>query len=394
MKKTSALTTLHGNFGISRTIHNANSVPIGLGTVGHEAYKVWMWDTVAGHDVVEVLPKKNLGILILRLEITACNGHDPLISSIVHMSGHGGPPFDPLDVVGHHPRILEVPTRLHPTNQIHTTSRTNLGHLEDEHLVCIVPLTWKLVPLDVSPIANAPELCDAIHNTEPPQKFERGNLRTKVRGIQLSTTLKDRFELFQGEETLCVIITRKEEITYNVLAGFEDDLAVRGLRRTVNVLLEKSIDALSAVSADSNLDWMLMSTDMNAGSLGGLLPMDVEDFGIAKCNTFGRLFADPADKSRSGWHNARERERIFSETFKFRVVDLRCTMGTLKVITTRVLALEMANTGRGTKSKANVVCNVGGLSLRPNMAIILLVHTVQGLGPGLRGRGFCCREDK
>jgi hypothetical protein len=65
MKKTIALTTLHGNFGISRTIHNVNSVPIGLGTVGHEAYKVWMWDTVAGHDVVEVLPEENLGILIL-----------------------------------------------------------------------------------------------------------------------------------------------------------------------------------------------------------------------------------------------------------------------------------------------------------------------------------------
>ena len=71
MKKTSALTTLHCNFGISRTIHNANNVPIGLGTVGHEANKVWMWDTVAGHHVVEVLPEENLGILILRLKITA-----------------------------------------------------------------------------------------------------------------------------------------------------------------------------------------------------------------------------------------------------------------------------------------------------------------------------------
>jgi hypothetical protein len=49
----------------------------------------------------------------------------------------------------------------------------------------------------------------------------------------------------------------------------------------LNVLLEKSIDTLSAVSAVSYLNWMLMSTDMNAGSLGGLLPMDVEDFGIA-----------------------------------------------------------------------------------------------------------------
>ena len=75
---------------------------------------------------------------------------------------------------------------------------------------------------------------------------------------------------------------------------------------------------------------------------------------------------------------------IFSKTFKFRVIDLRGTMDALKIITTRVLALEMANTGRGTKSKANVVCNVGGLSLRPNMAIKLFVHAIQRLGPGSR----------
>jgi len=80
---------------------------------------------------------------------------------------------------------------------------------------------------------------------------------------------------------LCVIIARKEELTNNVLAGFKDDLVVPGLGRTVNVFLEKSIDTLSAVSAVSHLYWMLMSTDMNAGSLGELLPMDVENFGIA-----------------------------------------------------------------------------------------------------------------
>jgi hypothetical protein len=89
------------------------------------------------------------------------------------------------------------------------------------------------------------------------------------------------------------------------------------------------------------------------------------------------LFADPTHKSRSGWHNARKRENIFSETFKFHVVHLRGTMGALKVTTTRVLALEMANTSRGAKCKTNVVCNVGGLSLLPNMVIILLVHAVQ-----------------
>ena len=76
-------------------------------------------------------------------------------------------------------------------------------------------------------------------------------------------------------------IFRKEELTNNVLASFKDDLAVRGLRRTLNVLLDECIDALPAVSAISNLHRMLMGTDMNAGSLGGLLPMDVEDFCIA-----------------------------------------------------------------------------------------------------------------
>ena len=144
-------------------------------------------------------------------------------------------------------------------------------------------------------------------------------------------------------------IFRKEEVTNNVLDGFKDDLAVSGLRRTLNVLLEKSIDALPIVSAVPNLDWMLMSSDMNAGSLGEILPMDVENFRLAECNAFRRLFANPAHKSRSGWHNAIERERLSSETIKFRVVDLRDTMGALKVITTSVLALEMANTGRGTK---------------------------------------------
>jgi hypothetical protein len=56
---------------------------------------------------------------------------------------------------------------------------------------------------------------------------------------------------------------------------------VHGLRRMLNVLLDKCTDALSTVSADSNLYWMLMNTDMNAGSLGRLLPMDVEYFCLA-----------------------------------------------------------------------------------------------------------------
>ena len=132
-------------------------------------------------------------------------------------------------------------------------------------------------------------------------------------------------------------ILGKEELTNNVLAGFKDGLVVRGLRRTFNVLLKKSIDALPTVSAVSNLHGMLMSSDMNAGSLGEILPMHIEDFCLADCNVFGRLFANPAHKNRSRRHNARERELLFSETVKFHVVDMRDTMGALKVITTRIL---------------------------------------------------------
>jgi hypothetical protein len=81
---------------------------------------------MAGHDVVEIMPEENLGISILRLKITTYNGHDPLISLIVHMSGHNDPSFDSLDVIGHHPHVLKVTIRLHPSNHIHSTSKTNL----------------------------------------------------------------------------------------------------------------------------------------------------------------------------------------------------------------------------------------------------------------------------
>ena len=122
---------------------------------------------------------------------------------------------------------------------------------------------------------------------------------------------------------MCVTIFRKEELTNDVFADFKDNLVVRGLRRMLNMLLEKCIDTLTTVPAVSNLHYMLMSSDMNAGSLRGILPLDVEDFCLAYCNTFGGLFADHAHKSRLGGHNAKEKERLFSGTIKFRVVDMR-----------------------------------------------------------------------
>jgi hypothetical protein len=142
---------------------------------------------------------------------------------------------------------------------------------------------------------------------------------SEVRGIKLLATIKIGLKFFQGKGFMRNNIIAEEELTHKVLACLKNNFAVSGLGRLLDVFLEKCMDTLPAVSVVSNLHWMLMNIEMNACSLRGLLSMDVEDFRLAKSNAFGRLFADPANLSRSGWYNARERERIFSETFEFRV---------------------------------------------------------------------------
>jgi hypothetical protein len=90
-------------------------------------------------------------------------------------------------------------------------------------------------------------------------------------------------------------IIAEEELTHKVFAGLKNNFAVSGLGRTLDVLLQEGVDALATISAVANLHRMLMSTEMNTCSLRGLLPMDVEDFCLAKSNAFGRLFANPAN---------------------------------------------------------------------------------------------------
>jgi hypothetical protein len=118
---------------------------------------------------------------------------------------------------------------------------------------------------------------------------------SEVRGIQLLATIKNGFKFFQGKGLMRNNIIAEEELTHKILACLKNNFTVSGLGRSLDVLLEKCIDTLPAVSVVSNLHWMLMSTEMNACFLRGLLPMDVEDFRLAKSNGFGRLFADLAN---------------------------------------------------------------------------------------------------
>ena len=56
--------------------------------------------------------------------------------------------------------------------------------------------------------------------------------------------------------------------------------------------------------------------------------------------------------------------------------------------------MEVANTTGGAKNKADVIGDIGGLGLSPNMAVIAFVHAVHGLGLLMRGRDTEWGKDK
>ena len=72
-----------------------------------------------------------------------------------------------------------------------------LGHLEYENLVRIITLIEKRVPLDISPVAEALKLGDAIYNAKPSQVFKCIDSILKARRIQLFTTIKDKLKFIQ-----------------------------------------------------------------------------------------------------------------------------------------------------------------------------------------------------
>ena len=125
------------------------------------------------HDMIEILSKDNLSISILRLEVTACNGHDTLICRVIHMStSHGGSVCNTLDMVEHDLGKLKIFARLHPRNQMDSTTQANFRHLKDEDFVRVIALSRKHIPLDISLIIKASKLCNAIHNAKPPLILE------------------------------------------------------------------------------------------------------------------------------------------------------------------------------------------------------------------------------
>ena len=140
MNVASSFTPIDRNLWISGPVNNPHGIPIGLCTVHHEVFEVRFGDSMAGNDVVDVMPKKTLSIFVLGLEVVASDGYNALVGSVVYVAGHGGLLGNAFDMVGHDPSMLKIPAILHVLSQIDPTTRADLRHLEVKNFVGLVTL--------------------------------------------------------------------------------------------------------------------------------------------------------------------------------------------------------------------------------------------------------------
>jgi hypothetical protein len=113
-----------------------------------------------------------------------------------------------------------------------------------------------------------------------------------VGGIPLLATIKNGLKFFQRKELMRISIIAEEELTHKVLAGLKNNFSLSGLVRSLDVLLDKGVDALATISAVADLDSVAMVAQMNACTLSDIIAVDVEDFGMAWVNAFERLLTD------------------------------------------------------------------------------------------------------
>ena len=73
-------------------------------------------------------------------------------------------------------------------------------------------------------------------------------------GIQVLATIKNGFKFFQGKELMRISIIAEEEFSHNVFVGLKNNFPVNGLGRSLDVLLDKRVDALATISAVANPD--------------------------------------------------------------------------------------------------------------------------------------------
>jgi hypothetical protein len=142
MEVAGSFTPIEWNLWIFRPVNNPHGIPIGLCTVDHEAFDVGLGDSMAGYDVVEVMPNKNLSIIVFVLEVAANDGHNTLVGSFVYVAGHGGLFGDAFHMVGHDPSMLKIPARFHALTLVDPTTKADFKHLENKNFVNFITLAW------------------------------------------------------------------------------------------------------------------------------------------------------------------------------------------------------------------------------------------------------------
>jgi hypothetical protein len=119
-------------------INNFDDIPICLCIVCHESFEINV-DTIHEHDLVKHCQQDILGFYKLWLHVVNNNGHEFIVSQVVNMTCHSGPSLHVHDMIDHHPRILQITTKLHALDQIHTKDTIIHKYLKEEHL-----LIWHL----------------------------------------------------------------------------------------------------------------------------------------------------------------------------------------------------------------------------------------------------------
>ena len=130
------------------------------------------------------------------------------------------------------------------------------------------------------------------------------------------------------------------------------------------------------MSIISNLDRVAMVTKMNAGPLAQFISMNVKDPCVAYYGTLRRFFANLANKNGSRRRRPTNSKGFLGEAIKFCIIQSQSPTRALKVIAPWVLALQVTNANGGSKCEVQIVANVGGQSLGPNMTIIALIHSI------------------
>jgi hypothetical protein len=83
--------------------------------------------------------EKHLSIIFFELKVATSNSHDALVGLVVYVASHGGSLGHTFDMVGHDPSMLEIPAKLHASNQVNPTPRANLRHLKTKTLFVLSP---------------------------------------------------------------------------------------------------------------------------------------------------------------------------------------------------------------------------------------------------------------